>query len=403
MPTKTVAVILFTSRYVMYSVAKARLTKRGDVSVDSAFDNEKATSRTEPWDQSDKSDLEGGMETAVKEIVSGSSKKIDAVCVSCCRYLESTTPLDRGMPNSRYGIIEESAINRAWKGYDLYGRCRWHFQEHGMEPEIFVQTDVNLAALGEYHFRRNENTLVPPEDIQALIEAGYDRHTAAEHIARRSSVAYLKLSDTIDASICVGGEIIDTLANPIFGWRRPRRLFYDGIRDKFSGTCRVHRDCFSGLISSKAIAARLAEVGIEAPLHTLPPDDPIDYIIAHYAAQLCETLNAVFFPQVISVGGRTVEDRGKRANTTTRDISEIILQSFLNEIYSDYLLRRYPNHDDITRRHGYGNRLDRNMPDVGFIQPTRSEYPVAYGGLYYAGKEALSPNMGSANSRRKNV
>ena len=96
------------------------------------------------------------------------------------------------------------------------------------------------------------------------------------------------------------GLTVKGLMHPEFGHLRPARI--DG--DAFAGVCPFHGDCFEGLASGKAFAARWG-----AEVSDLPDDHPGLALHAGYIGRLCADVLLTLSPHRIVVGGGGMADR----------------------------------------------------------------------------------------------
>jgi fructokinase len=97
-----------------------------------------------------------------------------------------------------------------------------------------------------------------------------------------------------------GGALVD--GRPVHGLVHPEmghvRVPHDRTRDPFDGTCPHHGDCWEGLASAPALAARW---GREA--EALPDDHPAWELEAHYLALGLTSVVLVLSPERIVLGG----------------------------------------------------------------------------------------------------
>ena len=80
------------------------------------------------------------------------------------------------------------------------------------------------------------------------------------------------------------------------------RVSHDRAQDPFDGCCPVHGDCWEGLASGPAIAARWAM----AP-QVLPADHPAWALEADYIAAGILNIALVFSPERVVVGGGVLD------------------------------------------------------------------------------------------------
>lgn len=133
---------------------------------------------------------------------------------------------------------------------------------------VGIDTDVNGAALAEY-----------------LWGAGQGQ----------TSVIYITIGTGLGGGAVIDGKILHGVGHPEMGHFRPARHPDDM---DFKGVCAFHGDCLEGLACGPAVIARWGK-----SLSELGPDHPSHDIIAHYLAQVVVTLQAIFEPGRIILGG----------------------------------------------------------------------------------------------------
>jgi fructokinase len=133
---------------------------------------------------------------------------------------------------------------------------------------VALDTDVNAAALGELRWGAGVGC---------------------------SSVAFLTVGTGIGAGFVVDGRPLHGLLHPEAGHMRiPHSL----ARDPFPGACPFHGDCWEGLASGAAMAARWGVTGAE-----LAPGHPGWELEAEYLAAGIANLVMIVSPQRFIVGG----------------------------------------------------------------------------------------------------
>ncbi|MEW4449456.1 ROK family protein [Qipengyuania sp. JC766] len=140
---------------------------------------------------------------------------------------------------------------------------------------VGFDTDVNAAALAEWHARRDR----PPHGL-----------------------AYVTVGTGIGGGIVAGGDAIGKPAHPEIGHIRVARHADDRA---FAGSCPFHGDCLEGLASGPAIRARWG-----LPLGELPADGPAKTVVAHYLAQLCHVLFSTAVADLVLMGGGVMKTPG---------------------------------------------------------------------------------------------
>jgi fructokinase len=182
--------------------------------------------------------------------------KLDAIGVASFGPLE----LDRSLPS--WGHIGQTP-KAHWSGADIAGPLQTAFA-----CPVAIDTDVNGAALAEYHWGAGQG---------------------------QSSMLYFTIGTGVGGGAVVDGQILRGLSHPEMGHiRLPRHP--DDM--EFAGNCSFHGACLEGLASGPAIKSRWG-----MSLSQLPADHPAHEIIAFYIAQTVVTMQAVFAPGRIIVGG----------------------------------------------------------------------------------------------------
>lgn len=138
---------------------------------------------------------------------------------------------------------------------------------------VAFDTDVNAAALGEH------------------------RWGAARGL---DTFVYLTVGTGIGGGGMAGGNLLHGLSHPEFGHVR---IPHDQA-DPFPGSCPYHGDCWEGLASGTAIAARWGR-----PAHEI--DDPLAWALeARYLALGLAAAVCVLSPQRIVIGGGVMSRPG---------------------------------------------------------------------------------------------
>ncbi|MGO9956064.1 MAG: ROK family protein [Solirubrobacteraceae bacterium] len=149
-------------------------------------------------------------------------------------------------------------------------------------PVIF-DTDVNAAAVGEQRW-------------------GAGR--------RAANLCYLTVGTGIGAGLVIDGRPVHGLVHPEAGHLR---IPHDRRRDPFAGACRFHGDCWEGLASGPALAARWRVAPEE-----LPDDHPAWALEAEYIAHGMLSIVLVASPELMIVGGGVLERSGLLAMVRAR-------------------------------------------------------------------------------------
>jgi fructokinase len=171
-------------------------------------------------------------------------------------------PLDLDARSPTFGFITTTP-KPGWRQVDLGGPLR-----RALGVPVAVDTDVNGAALAEHRWGsgRGARTLV-----------------------------YVTVGSGIGGGALVDGRPVHGLVHPEMGHLR---LPHDRERDPFPGACPHHGDCWEGLASAPALAARWGQ-----PPETLPDDHPAWELQAHYLALGLANVILVLSPERVVVGG----------------------------------------------------------------------------------------------------
>jgi fructokinase len=157
---------------------------------------------------------------------------------------------------------------------------------------VSIDLDVTAAAVGEYRWG-----------------AGRD----AENLC------YLTVGTGIGAGLLIDGRPVHGLVHPEVGHLR---VPHDRDRDPFGGSCPVHGDCWEGLASGEALAARWC-----ADPEELPDDHPAWELEAEYLALGILSIVAVISPHRLIAGGGVMDRAGLRSRVGER-LSELVAGYF---------------------------------------------------------------------------
>ena len=177
-------------------------------------------------------------------------------------------PLDLDTKSPTFGFIT-STPKYAWPFTDLKGELQSELQ-----TPIFIDTDVNASAYGEY------NSLVD-KNIESFV--------------------YITIGTGIGGGFIINGKVLHGLLHPEFGHIRiPHNL----RKDPFPGSCPYHQDCFEGLASGPALEKRW---------HTDPKNLPEDHMAweleSEYIAYALSNLIVTISPEKIILGGGVVHQK----------------------------------------------------------------------------------------------
>ena len=137
----------------------------------------------------------------------------------------------------------------------------------GLGVPIALDTDVNVAALGEWRWGA---------------AAGLDEF------------CYITVGTGIGGGAVVNGRLVHGLLHPELGHMR---IPHDRARDPFDGICPYHGDCLEGLASGEAIRQRWGRPGQELP------GSAVWEIEAEYIALALVNVVCLLSPQRIIIGG----------------------------------------------------------------------------------------------------
>lgn len=170
-------------------------------------------------------------------------------------------PIDVNLKSNTYGFIT-STPKENWGNFNFIGKLK-EFKD----IPIGWTTDVNAAALGEYH----------------------------KGIAKKSeSCIYLTVGTGIGGGAIVNGEILKGYGHPEMG----HILIRQHSRDSFSGICPYHKNCLEGVASGPAIEKRYGKKAIE-----LESIKEVWEIESYYLAQALVAYTLVLSPEKIILGG----------------------------------------------------------------------------------------------------
>jgi fructokinase len=171
-------------------------------------------------------------------------------------------PLDLDPRSATYGFITTTP-KPGWQQVDLVTPLR-----RALGIPVVVDTDVNAAAIAEHRWGngRGAGTLV-----------------------------YVTVGTGIGGGALVDGRPVHGLVHPEMGHVR---VPHDRARDPFDGTCPHHGDCWEGLASAPALAARWS-----CEPESLPDDHPAWDLEGHYLALGLANVVLVMSPERIVLGG----------------------------------------------------------------------------------------------------
>jgi fructokinase len=216
-------------------------------------------------------------------------------------------PLDLDRKSPTFGFITNTP-KRGWANTNVAGA----FASLGVP--VAIDTDVNAAALGEH------------------------RWGAARGIA---SFVYLTIGTGIGGGAFVNGALVHGLVHPEMGHIPIPRA----AGDTFPGICPFHRDCFEGLASGPAMAARW-----NAPAESLPAHHPAWDLEADYLALGLAAIVAVLSPERIIVGGGVA--RAEHLLPRVRTKLNATLGGYVRSAALDDAVRPYVTAPELGERAG---------------------------------------------------
>lgn len=219
-------------------------------------------------------------------------------------------PVDPDPASSMWGYITMTP-KLAWRNTDVAGALK-----RGLNVPIAFDTDVNVAAFGEYIYG------------------------AAQGL---ENFVYLTIGTGIGGGGLIHGKLIHGLMHPETGHLR---LPHDWQRDPYPGCCPSHGDCWEGLANGPALWGRW-----KVDPSTLPPDHEAWKLEAHYIALALANILYTLSPQRIILGGG-VMDQSFLFPMIRREVQEILN----GYIVSDWVLNRI---DEYIVPPALGNRSGR--------------------------------------------
>jgi fructokinase len=211
-----------------------------------------------------------------------------------------------------FGPVDLDPASPTWGTVTTTPKPGWRdvavapFVAEGLGVTVAFDTDVNAAALGEQRWGAGR---------------GLD------------SLCYLTVGTGIGAGLILDGRPVRGLIHPEVGHMR---VPHDVERDPFSGSCPWHGDCWEGLASGKAIAARWQSAPAD-----LPKDHPAWPLEAEYLGSGILNIISVASPRRIIAGGGVLTHPGLRrlVSARLRDLIGGYLRTpMLEERMGEYLV-----------------------------------------------------------------
>jgi fructokinase len=170
-------------------------------------------------------------------------------------------PVDINPKSNSYGTIQNTPKIK-WQNVNLY-----QIYKEALGVPVTIDTDVNAAALGEYH-------------------SGFG--------IGKKSVLYITIGTGVGAGLVVNGKTFNGLTHPEMGHISIRQR----EDDNFEGVCPFHQSCLEGLVSGPAIEKRM---GIQGQL--IEEDAYVWDLNAEYIGQALANYNLILSPEIILIGG----------------------------------------------------------------------------------------------------
>jgi len=172
-------------------------------------------------------------------------------------------PLDLNPKSSSYGSVT-STPKKGWQNIAIKP-----YLEKALGLSVFIDTDVNAAALAESMWGASANT-----DVSV----------------------YITIGTGIGGGLVINGKTVKGLVHPEMGHMRIK------TPHNIQGQCPYHKDCVEGLASGTSLQ------GIwKTKAEDLPEGHPAWDLQAHVVAQLCNNLLMTVSPQRIVMGGGVMQ------------------------------------------------------------------------------------------------
>lgn len=175
-------------------------------------------------------------------------------------------PVDPNPTSPTWGYITMTP-KLPWRNTDFAG-----VMKRGLNVPIAFDTDVNVAAYGEYV------------------------HGAAQGL---DTFVYLTIGTGIGGGGLIHGKLMHGLIHPETGHLR---IPHDWQRDPYPGCCPSHGDCWEGLANGPALWGRW-----KVDPSTLPADHEAWKLEAHYIALALANIIYTLSPQRLILGGGVMD------------------------------------------------------------------------------------------------
>lgn len=195
-------------------------------------------------------------------------------------------PININPESENYGMIGNTPKSN-WKGFDYTEALS------SLKVPLFVTTDVNAAAYGEFHADKNIN-----------------------------SCFYFTVGTGVGGGYVDDEKVLTGMTHPEIGHMVIRKH----EDDKYAGYCVFHQDCLEGLACGPSIFDRTGIEGKE-----LSSTNQVFEFLSYYLAQAAHNITLLLSPSKIVFGGGVLQKEG---------LIESIRQEF-KEIMADYIEVEY--------------------------------------------------------------
>lgn len=196
-------------------------------------------------------------------------------------------PLDLNPASLSFGSIT-STPKPNWSNIDIKQQL-----EQGLNCAVFIDTDVNAAALAEYKWGASQNTSVN---------------------------IYVTVGTGVGGGVVINGQTLKGLVHPELG-----HMLISGLPE-IKGVCPFHGNCVEGLAAGKSM-----ETIWQQSADSMKADHPAWDIEAKVLGNFCHNLMVSFSPQSIVLGGGVMSKKGLLEKTI-----EYAEQSLKNYIVFPY-------------------------------------------------------------------
>lgn len=198
----------------------------------------------------------------IKEFFANYKEELESFAIG------SFGPIEIDPDSCDYGKILNTP-KEGWKDFNIV-KCL----EEDFDLPIFVTTDVNASAYGEYKIGRGQG---------------------------KKSLAYYTVGTGIGGGLVQNGEFLGGKSHPEMG----HMIIKKDSKDSYEGGCVCHGDCLEGLASGPNIEKRLKKRA-----ENLDPNDKFWDIEANYLAEAAYNTSLMFSPDVIVFGGGVMQVSG---------------------------------------------------------------------------------------------